>query len=124
MGAQAIAKSSSCIKSFRLGGRKNRTGIGAHPPGPLAREIPVISRVEAGYVRSSELPASDLRGGLLALAVSGTAQLGDLSLHEGTRNIGLAGYPTISLAKAREEAARILTAGCLSPTLFPTATRR
>ena len=54
LGAQAIAKSSSCIKNFRLGGRKNRTGIGAHPPGPLAREIPVISRVEAGYVRSSE----------------------------------------------------------------------
>jgi hypothetical protein len=32
-GFKAAAKFSSCIKNFRLRGRKNRTGIGSHPPG-------------------------------------------------------------------------------------------
>jgi hypothetical protein len=33
-----MLKFSSCIKNFRLGGQKNRTGIGAHLPAPGAPE--------------------------------------------------------------------------------------
>src|SRR5215475_7077592 len=34
LGAQPVAKLFSCIKNLSAGGRKNRTGIGAHPPAP------------------------------------------------------------------------------------------
>jgi hypothetical protein len=50
-----MAKIASCIKNFRRGGQKNRTGIGAHPPRPRRAKSPVISGEEAGYVRRSEI---------------------------------------------------------------------
>jgi hypothetical protein len=51
----SLAESCSCIKKFRLGGRKNRTRIGAHPPAPRRAETTAISVVDASYVRRSEV---------------------------------------------------------------------
>src|SRR5215467_11433244 len=34
LGAQPVAKLFSCMKNLSAEGRKNRTGIGAHPPAP------------------------------------------------------------------------------------------
>ena len=48
LGAQAIAKSSRCIKNFRLGSRKNRTGIGAHWSAPRPYRKPRDFRQRSG----------------------------------------------------------------------------
>jgi hypothetical protein len=61
LGPQAAAKFSSCIKNFRLGGQKNRTGIGPHPPHSPACGKPVLSSDEVGYVRRSEVDANIAR---------------------------------------------------------------
>ena len=60
-----------------LVGRKNRTGIGPHPPAPGPAENPVISVAEAGYVRSSE---SNLA--VACNSLSGLDNSGPTHLHE------------------------------------------
>src|SRR5215471_184820 len=48
--------------------RKNRTGIGPHPPAPGRAQNPVISVVEVGYVRRSEFTVS-VDAGTLPIAI-------------------------------------------------------